>query len=128
MAKLSQSSPVTNAQSIAQLRDSLGLPSGPVLNDAGGLEITNIELNHIAENLDVLAPQEFSSHRKGLGAVIVGLKVLICRVLRPVIQVTMGRQWALNYYIYHNAAMVERMTRHIKELEARIERLERKGG
>ena len=128
MANLSPSSPADHIRSVANLRESLGLPAGPVNWAASTFEITNIELNHIAENLDVLAPQEFSSHRKGLGAVIVGLKVLVCRVLRPVIQVTMGRQWALNYYIYHNAAMVERMTRQIKELEARIERLERKSG
>ena len=128
MANSGHAGTADNSQSISRLRDSLGLPSGPVLTDSEEWEVTNIELRHIAENLDVLAPQEFSSDRKILGSVVVGVKTLVCCVFRPFIQVTMGRQWALNYYIYQNAAIIERMTQKIRRLEARVEQLERKGG
>lgn len=88
------------------IRQKMGLPTGPVEYGLDDVELSQNDLRLITENLDVIAPRHFSSHRRYLGPLIVWLKStlmnsLILRVLRK----SLSRQWTLNYYIYRIAAL-----------------------
>ncbi len=110
---------------IKDLRSKLGLANEAILRDGVSVAISDTDLVHIADNLDVTAPQIYASHRKVSGSLIVVLKDLVLnKLMSPLLRMSLGRQWALNHHIYQTTAAVAEMNERLKSIEDRLAKLE----
>lgn len=108
---------------IAKIRSELKIPGETTFSRNTGF--STIEMNHLAENLDVTAPQDYLSHRKILGPILIrAKKFVINAVVSPLLRLALSRQWALNHYIYLTAAAVSEMDERLAAIELRIAKLE----
>lgn len=114
---------------IKELRSHLGITNDPVLRAGSSVTIAESDLLHIADNLDVTAPQNFVSHRKVSGGLIVVLKNLVLnKLLSPLLRMSLGRQWALNHHVFQTAAAVAELSERLKSIEERLANLESNRG
>jgi hypothetical protein len=113
---------------IEDLRKRLGLPAMAGQPDSRQGLVSSVELAQIVENLDVTSRQEYFSHRKILGPIIVfAKKVIVNDILGRLFRLGLARQWALNHYIYITAAAVAEMDERLADIENRLVKLESKG-
>lgn len=116
---------ITNAVvELTTIRQQLGLPLGPIEFEQYSCHLSEKDLNHAAENLDVIAPRHFTSQIMILGPLIVRIKSLIMNsLILRVLRRSLSRQWALNQYIYRTLEEVIYLNKRLQAVETQTKKL-----
>jgi O-antigen chain-terminating methyltransferase len=106
------------------VRQTLGIPSRPVDYGHENPVLVPDDLRQIIGNLNVLAPQQFSSHRPYIGPLIVWLKsILVNSLMLRILRKSLGRQSSLNHYIYRITVQVIDMAERLRSTETHTKNL-----